>query len=255
MQQHVGRLEGLDPAGEEEHQGVGRDAAGGPGCGLVLGAEDGGVDTRVDDLDPPRLGVVQVDQLLGLEVGVGDEHVGGLDHLLLSDDARGRLGGVALGERLVLDLRHRVHRVHERYAPAVPGECADLAGEPVVGVHDVVVPERVLRFRAQHLAREHAQLAGQLVLRESLERAGVHVGHLDAVGHRHDRVEQAARRPGEDVDLDATGGQPPGDLHDVDVHAPGVARAGLVQRRRVETDHRHPADLRHAPSSSGRTRP
>jgi hypothetical protein len=81
----------------------------------------------VDDLDAAGVGVVEVDQLLGLDVGVGDEHVRGLDHLLLADDAGLGLGGVALGERLVLDPGHRVHGVHQRHAPAVAGERADLA--------------------------------------------------------------------------------------------------------------------------------
>ena len=229
VQQYVGRLERLDPAGEQEHQRVRGDATRGSRRGLVLRPEDGRVDAGVDDLDPAGLGAVEVDQLLGLEVGVGDEHVGGLDHLLLPDHPGDRLGGVALGERLVLDLRHGVHRVHQRNAPAVPGERADLAGEPVVGVDDVVVTERLGRLRAQHLAGEHAELAGQLVLRQSLERSGMHVGDLDAVGQLDDGVEQAARRPGEDVDLDAASGQPARHLDDVDVHPARVPCAGLVE--------------------------
>ena len=121
--------------------------------------EHGQVDPRVDDLDPAGVGVVQVDQLLGLEVGARDQHVGGLDHLLLADDPGRRLGGVADGHGVVLDLGHRVHRVHERDAPAVARERADLAGEPVVGVHQVVVAERQAGLGPQHLAGEHAQLA------------------------------------------------------------------------------------------------
>ena len=42
------------------------------------------VDAGVHHLDPAGIGVVEVDQLLGLDVGVGDEHVGGLDHLIRS---------------------------------------------------------------------------------------------------------------------------------------------------------------------------
>ena len=62
--------------------------------GPVQRAEGGQVDAGVDHLDPSGVGVVEVDQLLGLDVGVGDQHVGGLDHLVLADDpgrpARGR---------------------------------------------------------------------------------------------------------------------------------------------------------------------
>ena len=47
---------------------------------------------------------------------------------------------------------------------------------------------------------------------------------------------------GEDVDLDPGRGQAPRQLEDVDVHAAGVAGAGLVERRRVHADHGHPAN-------------
>ena len=39
------------------------------------------------------------------------------------------------------------------------------------------------------------------------------------------------------------GGQPPGQLDDVDVHAAGVAGARLVERRGVQADHRQPLQL------------
>ena len=177
VQQHVRGLERLDPAGEQQHVGVDRQPQAGAGLGGGERAEDVEVDAGVDHLDPARLGVVQLDQLLGLDVGVGDEHVGGLDHLLLADHPGDRLGGVAVGERGVLDLGHRVHRVDQRDAPAVARQRADLAGEPVVGVDGVVVAERLGGLRAQHLAGEHAELGGQLLLGEALERPGVDVPH------------------------------------------------------------------------------
>ena len=69
-----------------------------------------------------------------------------------------RLGGVALGERGVLDLGHGVHGVHQRDAPALGGEPADVAGEPVVGVDEVVVAGAVARPGLHHAVREGAQL-------------------------------------------------------------------------------------------------
>ena len=87
-EQHVGRLERLDPAGEEQDVGVRRQPEPGARRALRHGPEDVEVDAGVDDLDPRRVGVVQLDQLLGLEVGAGDQHVGGLDHLLLADHPR-----------------------------------------------------------------------------------------------------------------------------------------------------------------------
>ena len=131
-------------------------------AGRPSSAPDGGLVVRAGRRrgrrrgGPPRrgrVGVVQVDQLPGLEVGVGDQHVGGLDHLLLADDAGVRLGGVALGQGVVLDLGHRVHRVHQRHAPAVARQRADLAGEPVVGVHDVVVARRGCAASARSTSR------------------------------------------------------------------------------------------------------
>ena len=77
---------------------VGREPDRGPRRGLRRRAEDVEVDPGMDDLDPAGLGVVQVDQLLGLGVGVGDQHVGGLDDLLLTDHPGRRLGGVAVGQ-------------------------------------------------------------------------------------------------------------------------------------------------------------
>ena len=246
-EQDVGGLQRLDPAGEHQHQRLGRQpelaAYGGP----VQRAEGGQVDAGVDHLDASGVGVVEVDQLLGLDVGVGDQHVGGLDHLVLADDPGVRLGGVAVGQRVVLDPRHGVHGVHQRHAPPVAGQRAHLAGEPVVGVHGVVVADRLRGLGAQHLAGEHAQLRGQLVLGEALERAGVDVPHGHAVGQRRPSGQQArVGRPGEDVDLDAAHRQPPGQLDDVDVHAARVADAGLVERGGVQADHRHAADRRSA---------
>ena len=182
------------------------------------------------DLDASRVGVVELDELLGLEVGAGDEHVGGLDHLLLADHPGQRLGRVTVGHGVVLDLGHRVHRVHQRDAPPVAGERPHLTREPVVAVHEVVVADRLGRLGAQHLAGEDAQLGRQLVLGQPLERAGVDVADGDPVAGLEDLVERRAGGAGEDVDLDAATGQPLGELDDVDVHAARVAGAGLVER-------------------------
>jgi hypothetical protein len=139
------------------------------------------------DRSTAGVGVVEVDQLLGLDVGVGDQHVGGLDHLLLPDDPGRGLGGVADGQGVVLDLRHRVHRVDQRDPPPVAGEGSDLAGEPVVGVHGVVVTDRLGSLGAQHLTCEDAQLSGQLALGEPLEGTGMDVANGNPVGRLDDR--------------------------------------------------------------------
>ena len=53
-----------------------------------------------------------------------------------------RLGPVAGGELSVLDLGQGVRGVHQRHAPALLGQPADLAGQPVVRVDQVVVAGR-----------------------------------------------------------------------------------------------------------------
>ncbi len=238
MQEHVRGLQRLDAAGEHQHHRVLGQAEAAAGRGR--GTEHVEVDAGVHDLDAGRVGVVQLEQLLGLDVGVRDQHVGGLDDLLLADHPGRRLGGVADGERGVLDLGHRVHRVHERDAPPVADQGADLAGEPVVGVHDVVPALVVAGLGPQHLAGEHAELAGELALGEALERSGVHVVDRDA-GERLDaRREGRRRRARVDLDGDVPGGQPLGELDDVHVHAARVTGARLVERRGVHADHRDP---------------
>ena len=65
-----------------------------------------------------------------------------------------------------------------------------------------------------------------------------------------DNRRQLARRgAGEDLDLDAQGGEPLRDLADPDVHAAGVAAARLVERGRVYGQSRDPARQAHAWSS------
>ena len=50
------------------------------------------------------------------------------------------------------------------------------------------------------------------------------------VGGADRGLQGRAGGPGEDVDLETTLDQPLGELDDIDVHAAGVAGAGLVQR-------------------------
>ena len=89
----------------------------------------------------------------------------------LAQDAQLRLGGVAVGERSVLDRGQGVRGVHERNRPAVAGEPAHLAGEPVMGVDHVVVAGRLRGLGTQDPGGERTQLGGQFALVEALERA------------------------------------------------------------------------------------
>ena len=62
------------------------------------------VDAGVHHLDAGRVRVVQLEQLLGLEVGVRDQHVRGLDDLLLADHPGGGSGVSPLASDAFLTL-------------------------------------------------------------------------------------------------------------------------------------------------------
>jgi len=228
--QQVGRLQRLDPADEREDDGIGRQAHFLPRGLLRARTEQLQVHTRIDHADLRRRGAVQVDQLAGLVVGVGEQPVRGLDDLLLTEQPRGRFGYVVVREAGVLHLGHRVHGVDQWDRPTIAGEQADLSGQPVMRVDDVVPAGLVDRFGAQDGAGERAQLRRELVLRQALVRAGGNVADHHA-GQQLDAGRQRGRgRPGEHVDLDAQSGQLFGQLDDVHVHAAGVAGSGLVER-------------------------
>ena len=136
------------------------------------------------------------DQLFRFVLGVDDQPVRLVDHLLLPDRAQRRLGRIAVGQRGVLHRGERVRGVHQRDRPAVAGQPADLPGQPVVRVHDVVVPRFVGRLGAQHPGRERAQLGGQVVLVQALERARHHVADQHAGYHLLHRWSRRRRWPG-----------------------------------------------------------
>ena len=131
------------------------------GGASVGGTEALQVDAGVDHGGTARIGVVVPDQLACLLGGVGDEAVGCPYYLRLADDAGGRLRSVAFCEGGVLHLGHGVHGVHQRYAPALCREPADVSREPVVGVDEVVVAGLVARLRAEDARGEGAEHRGQ----------------------------------------------------------------------------------------------
>ncbi|MGX1243553.1 hypothetical protein RKD46_004657 [Streptomyces pseudovenezuelae] len=230
-QQDVRGLQGLDAAREEGDQGVLGQAETGAGRRpAVRRAEAVEVHAGVDDGDLGGVGGVVVHEFLALLGGVGNQAVGGGDDLGLADDAGGGLGGVAVGQVGVLDLGHGVHGVHERGAPALGGEPAHVAGEPVVRVDQVVVAGAVAGPGLHHAVREGAQLGGEVLLVEALVGTGVDMADQDAGGHLDGGRKTARRRAREDLDLDVDRGEALGELDDVDVHAARVAGARLVER-------------------------
>ena len=144
--------------------GVGRQTKVTAYSALVVRAEHSQVDARVHHLDPTGIRVVQVDQLLGLEIGVRDQHVGRLDHLLLTDDPPLGLGVSPSASASFLTLAMVCIEWMKRHAPTVAREGADLTGEPVVAVDRVVVTQRLGGLGAQHVTGEDAQRPGSSAL-------------------------------------------------------------------------------------------
>src|SRR3954463_13459892 len=118
--------------------------------------------------------------------------------------------------------------MHERHSPALLHQPADLAGQPVVRVNEVEVPRFVHRLDPQHTGRERAELRGEISLVQALERTGGDVTHAHARRELDDRREVTRGCPGEDLHIDAGGGETFGYFADVDIEAAGVTGARLV---------------------------
>jgi hypothetical protein len=114
-------------------------------------------------------------------------------------------------------------------------------------VNQVEVAGVALDLDPQHVAHEAAHLRREVVLLQALERAGRDVPHEDPRLGLVDRGLVSRRGASEDLDLDATGRELARELEHVDVHAAGVSRARLLQRRRVRREHRDA--LEHPPTS------
>ena len=194
----------------------------------------------MDHLDPVGVGVVQVDQLPGLVVGVGDQHVGGRDDLLLADHAGASGSGVSPSASAAFLTFAMVCMECTSGTPQRSrASAADLAGEPVVRVHQVVVAGRVAASARSTSRGERAQLAGSSSLVSPSNGPGGDVPDRDAVGGLDDRREGAATvaRVKMSTSMPRAASRR-GELDDVDVHAAGVAGARLVERGGVQADHR-----------------
>ena len=130
LEHHVGALERLHPADEEQYHRVRRDPETAPchrRAARAARPEDAQVRARVDCLHLGRVRAVQRGQLVRLLGRVGDEPVRRGHHLKLAADPLVRLDGITRRERRVLHLAQGVHRLHERHPPAFLGSRADLA--------------------------------------------------------------------------------------------------------------------------------
>ena len=109
-----GAFEGLDPAGEHDHQLVRSEADGSSRGGTVAGGEQVGVNAGGHHVDRQRIRAVELGELAGLGSGIGDQPVGLGDHLVLPDQPAARFGLVGIGESGVLHLGQRVSGMHQR---------------------------------------------------------------------------------------------------------------------------------------------
>ena len=161
------------------------------------------------DAHPGGVGVVQLDQLARLLVGVGDQPVGGLDDLGLADLAAGRLGACHPSASVgVLDPRHRVHRVHQRHAASGRRPASRPGRRASSGSGRGRTSPRAARASARITPAANAHSCpGRSCLAQPLVRPGGDVAHDDPGRELDCSAGSPPRgRPGEDVDLDAARG-------------------------------------------------
>jgi hypothetical protein len=203
-----------------------------------------------------RIGSIEPDELGGLGRRRRQHAIRLVDHRLLGFEALRGLRRLAARERVVLDLPEGVERGDERRADRVLHRAADPAAQPVVGVHDVVATAVLVRH-AQHAAEELRQEPRQLRLRDVVAGPRLHAHHPDARRERLHLVVVTAAAPGEQVHCHPATGEPLRDGTHVDVHATGIARAGLIHGRRVHAEHGdagvvvHPQMLGQPPRNDG----
>ena len=118
----------------------------------------------MNGVDVTWIRTVKIDELSGLDRGVGDKSSASSDNLFLADNAQLRLGSIPVGKFKVLDLRHGVHGVHERNIPTLGSEPAHLAGEPVVRVNESEPALGVRCLDTKQAGGDSAQLTGEVFL-------------------------------------------------------------------------------------------
>ena len=205
LDRHVGALERLDAADEEQQAAVEGEAEGAAGLGPVARAEERVVDAGRHDADAPGVAAVERHDLVGLDGARRQHGVGAVD------DGRLGLGPAVrhvrldlLGHRLGLHPVEGVERAHERQVQLVLDHVAREPRQPVVGVHRRVgQPAAVVvarRRRGGHpledTGRELVDDAGQGLLGHRVERAGRHVVHAQPGLDVDDRRGARRTRPG-----------------------------------------------------------
>ena len=129
-------------------------------------------------------------------------------------------------------------------SPDLLGPAAHPSGQPVVAMHDVV--GRVAAGSgvvggcvSKDSLQEPREVRGELILRHRRARTGLDVDQPGSGSDLLDLGRTRAVASRIDVRRDPLLGEAFGYLDDIHVHSTRVAGTRLVQRRRVQADHRH----------------
>jgi hypothetical protein len=197
-----------------------------------------------------EVGAVVGDEFGGFGGGVGDEPRGAVDDAVFAVFAAAGFGLFAGVQEEVLDFGHGVHGVHERDVPQAGELEAGDAGDPVVGVDEVVAAVGLPAADAFDFGDHAVQQFGEFFFGEFAGRSGQHIVDADAGVGVFDGGLAGGGGAGEDFHFDAGFGQGGGEAPDVDVHAAGVPGTGLFHRGGVQRQESHTLDHRHGPPSS-----
>src|SRR4029077_12343950 len=127
--------------------------------------------------------------------------------------------------------------LHERSAPLLPQPQPGDAGEPVVGV-DQVVRDAALPRELLDARRELAQMGVDRLARHRSLRARGQVHHAGARPQLHHPGNGRVLRAGEHVDVQPHAAELARDLAHVDVHAPRLLAAESGEGAGVHREHR-----------------
>ena len=227
LEGQVDTLQILESPDEQQHRRVGVDAERLAGLGPIAGREEGVFDAERHDVHSRRVGVVEANELLGLDVTAREHRVGaGEDRRLLESTVLG------LGfERVRLHTLERVKGHDEWNIELVLQTVTSESAQPVVGV-DRVGGTRTAKRRRDRVG-EFAHERGQLVAFEGPGGTGRHVVDPKTGLDADDVALVRVVTSGVDVHLVAEAGQRTRELAHVDVHPSTVTGARLGQRRGV----------------------
>ena len=130
---HVGSLQRLDPADEQDDRTVRRQAEGAPRATSIAGSEEGVLDSRRHRLDHPTRVAVQAAKLTLFLRTADADRIAASDHLRLGTIAPLRFEVATLG----LDPGESVERRDQRHIEAVLETMPGDAAEPVVAVDEI----------------------------------------------------------------------------------------------------------------------